>query len=527
MKRFCFARICGVFLLCVFFSSGALRAADKWLRVTSEHFEMFSAVSEKQSRQLLVELEQFRAVFLKMIKLRPAHEPRATIVVFKNDRAFRPYLPLYDGTPKELAGYCLWSPGETYIGLSGTHLSDSLGPIFHEYVHALVAPRNPLMPLWINEGMAQVFGTFKVKGDTVEFGRLDPGALAVFVLTPPLPIQELLTVDHDSPHYNEAERAGVFYSQSWIAMHYFMCGSQERGKKFNLGELLSLLESPGVPLSDAMEKGTGLSPDELGQRLADYSHRGVYNVHTLQIPAEPIRKMLRTRPATGFEVEFALMNLKWRVHDAGDTMARLLAMIEKYPGDPRPHEMLAELYARDGQERSAVEHWRHAARLGSENAVVYVMLAQFGVGSVRLAPDHRIPEALCAELRGWLDRAIELSPDYMDAYEALLIVEAFSPEFRPAAVRKATANARYMPKISSRGRMLLASAVVLWRMKKFERSLEFIKALLELPDEPVPPKMRRPGAHNPMEPLRTAARDLEARVKVDLQLAPKPGAANG
>ena len=37
-----------------------------------------------------------------------------------------------------------------------------------------------------------------------------------------LPIETLLNVEHGSPYYNEANRASVFYAESWALIHYLM-----------------------------------------------------------------------------------------------------------------------------------------------------------------------------------------------------------------------------------------------------------------------------------------------------------------
>jgi hypothetical protein len=42
-------------------------AQSQWLHVSSEHFDMISAVSEKQSLRLIVGREQFRILFLTLM----------------------------------------------------------------------------------------------------------------------------------------------------------------------------------------------------------------------------------------------------------------------------------------------------------------------------------------------------------------------------------------------------------------------------------------------------------------------------
>ena len=45
---------------------GSLHGADKWLRLSSENFDMLSCTSERESREMLVQLEQFRTTFFRV-----------------------------------------------------------------------------------------------------------------------------------------------------------------------------------------------------------------------------------------------------------------------------------------------------------------------------------------------------------------------------------------------------------------------------------------------------------------------------
>ena len=41
-------------------------------------------------------------------------------------------------------------------------------------------------------------------------------------------LADLMAVDRASPVYNEGQRRGMFYAQSWALMHYLMLGSRTR-----------------------------------------------------------------------------------------------------------------------------------------------------------------------------------------------------------------------------------------------------------------------------------------------------------
>ena len=43
-----------------------------------------------------------------------------------------------------------------------------------------------------------------------------------------MPLRELKAVDHTSGVYNEGDRRGVFYAESWALMHYLMLGNPIR-----------------------------------------------------------------------------------------------------------------------------------------------------------------------------------------------------------------------------------------------------------------------------------------------------------
>src|SRR2546427_8088157 len=97
-------------LLCFVVTAGlmgvrASYAADKWLEVRSRNFILVGNASESQIRRVGRNLEEFRAGFSNLFPAisREASSP-ITVVVFKDDAAFRPFKPLYEGKPASVAG---------------------------------------------------------------------------------------------------------------------------------------------------------------------------------------------------------------------------------------------------------------------------------------------------------------------------------------------------------------------------------------------------------------------------------------
>ena len=43
-----------------------------------------------------------------------------------------------------------------------------------------------------------------------------------------LPLKTLFSIGTDSPHYNERDKQGIFYGESWALVHYLMLGDRGR-----------------------------------------------------------------------------------------------------------------------------------------------------------------------------------------------------------------------------------------------------------------------------------------------------------
>lgn len=460
-------------------ASVAQAARDDWRYVRTENFEMLSQASEKKTRKLVAELEQFRASFLATFRLRPAHEPRVTVMLFDSDRRFTPYKPTYQGQPKEVSGYFIGGDDETVIALNlDVELDEDSSPaetIFHEYVHLLLHTRGMKLPTWLNEGLAELFSTFQVDGSTVQYGRPKQLYVDVLNLSSLMPIGQLMAVTEQSKDYNEEERAGMFYAQAWALTHFLVCG-EDRTNSAKLARFLATVETaPGGPEA-AFREAFGTSFDKLEQQLRNYLQGGRYFQRRVPAPLKDLAAKIVIRPATEAERDLALINLRWRVHRSGETMLAALHYAENNPTSPRPQELLGAVEATDGNMTAALGRWRRAAELGSDSPFILAQAARARLLDLSggFDPDDRLAEADAAQLRGWLDRAVKLSPAYDDAWELLALVESQAPEFRIAIINDL--QARVMS-LKDPNPTLLALAVIRWRAKDLATAGSILKAV--------------------------------------------------
>lgn len=112
-------------------------------------------------------MEQFRDVFSRIFtKSKASSAIPITVIVFKDDNAFKPYKPLYQGKPATVSGY--YQPGEdvNYIMLTSEFReTNPYAVIFHEYVHALTSDNSRPLPPWLSEGIAEYYSSFEVESN--------------------------------------------------------------------------------------------------------------------------------------------------------------------------------------------------------------------------------------------------------------------------------------------------------------------------------------------------------------------------
>lgn len=467
------------------------------MHAQSEHFEMFSCASERESQAVLLDLERFRQVFLSIFDLAGIREPRCTVVMFDSNRRFGPYKPLYNGKPKDVGGYFIGSPDEVVIALSAEHpLEQTRETIYHEYVHLLLHTYGMSPPAWLDEGLAELYSTFEIVDGKARLGQASPYHVMLLRNNRLLPLGQLFGVTHQSADYNEGLRQGMFYAQSWALLHFWICG-QDKSYQPKLRTFMAAIERPQAQPETCFREAFGMEYKEMERRLARYLQGGRYFRRDIDLSGFPAIPPVKFSPAAEFARELALVNLRWRCHQSGDTALRLLELADRAPDSPRPYELLAAVSMRQGEPALAHGHWTRAAELGSANAFVHVQLAAETLRPMMEEPslDYRMPEALATQLRAWLDRAVTLSPNYDEAFEYLAAVEAYSHKPRNATVNHIQRRFRVM---RDKARVLFYFAVMRWRLKDFGTAREIAKVVAV--DERSTPPIRK-AAHALLERL--------------------------
>ena len=219
-----------------------------WFEARTADFQLYSCGSTKEVARLAFRLEQFREAYSLLAGAQAVASPPIVVFAFPDPDSMRPFLPLYYGQPADLTAFFNRGSDENLIVLALSK-SDaaSLGIIFHEYTHLLMRHNQPYWPLWLTEGMAEIYSTFQVKGrDHARLGLPIERHLDLLSEVPLWPLQRLFSVTRASPDYNERRYNGIFYAESWLLTHYLMLGDNP-AHKADFSRLTPLLRQGQSP----------------------------------------------------------------------------------------------------------------------------------------------------------------------------------------------------------------------------------------------------------------------------------------
>jgi hypothetical protein len=180
------------------------------------------------------------------------------------------------------------------------------------------------LPLWLNEGLAEVYSAMKTREDgKVLLGNIPDDRAELLGNANWMRVATVLKANQDSPEFNEGTRGAMLYAQSCLLVHMLMLGEGYSAKFPDLLARITGSDSSEKVLGDVF----GKSPGELEKEMLTYfrqDHIGgaTFAVARGAVAIEP------ARPAATAEVELHLARIAGmlgRTEEARDRLARLAA----------------------------------------------------------------------------------------------------------------------------------------------------------------------------------------------------------
>lgn len=413
-------------------ATAAAQTRDNWRSVRTNNLFVIGNTEPEKLRQVAAWLEFFHSAFARLVSrnVLDASVP-TTVIIFRDDASFVPFKPTYQGRPANIAGY--FQPGDdvNYIAIAlDPREENSYSTAFHEYVHLHVRDNIPDAPLWLNEGLAELYGSLQFSGNDALLGAPIGYYLRLLRSQELLPLNTLFSIGTNSPHYNEQEKSGIFYGQSWALVHYLMLG--DRGRQEQFKRFISLV-SRGEAAAKAIQDVYGVSIETLEQELRAYVRGGNFLAQRIASVDNPqtyasYTAMQRTTLTDG-EANYYLGDLLLHIGRESDAERYFKQAIALDPGFAPAHASLGLLYVYQRRYADAKPHLQKAAA-SPHNYLIHYLYALV-LSRESASPDGNVTDYSrenAAVMREQLQRSIKLNPNYAPAYHLYALVNFVTDE---------------------------------------------------------------------------------------------------
>ena len=412
------AKACSTILVLLLAALPATAAG--WIRVRTGGVELLTDAGEKTARTTLDRLEQIRRIF----SVAGSGPLPLRIFVFRSEKDFRSY-----ADHPVTGGFYQSGSERDYIVLSaGAGLTRT---VTHEYVH-LVLDRGPSpLPLWFEEGTAELYSNLDFGRGRMRVGEPVPGHLALLAAEKWLSASELLRANRTSPLYNERTLAGVFYAQSWALAHMLNLAPGWREGMPRFAELLA----DGAEVRAAFREAFGKTPDQALEELRGYV--GGLHSATVEAPPAPHPEAAAVEPVAPLEATLNLADLALEVRQPDLARGLFESAKKSQPDSPAAETGLGTLALAEDRREEARAHLERAIALGSRNGTTYFQLAMLEREAG--APRRRVDQLL--------EQTVALDPGFGEA-QFMLGSEASDDGDFESGVARLGAAARALPRKS-------------------------------------------------------------------------------
>lgn len=246
----------------------ASATSKKWKEYRSDHFTIYSDLSEKKAKSKVIRFEIYRKALGLFLSFDDSTtEADHDILIFKNSQDYRAI------APKGSAGVYIKNRPTPTMLMVGRHRDKEFNEaiLYHEYIHHLMLTNDSrFYPHWYREGVAELLSYTQIGNDKVSLGL--SSAQRMYYLREPrqLSVKDLLEPDYSlksvsNPYW------GKFYARAWLLAHYIQFGSFAGmpDRSAGLSTYLSAYQRGENQIAD-FEKAFGISTQQLDKELKQY-----------------------------------------------------------------------------------------------------------------------------------------------------------------------------------------------------------------------------------------------------------------
>lgn len=367
------------------------RAASDWLEVRSANFTVYTNGGQKAGERLAWQFERIRGVFKKQWNWARVDGAEPTIIIGARDektmQSFLPYFwELKNGSRPAGMSISGLDRHTLLVRLDASGSENPYHVLYHEYTHRILGLNFSWLPVWLNEGLAEFFGSTEIDDADVRQGQPRAEVVAFLREVRMMDLDKFFSVDPTSGEYNEQTRATVFYAQAWAIVHYLILGDKgAHGEQLNdfVREIAA-----GTPEEEARTKAFG-DPKVLQSTLKRYIsqpaflYRKVENLVDLP-PREFKVRVLSEAEALGRRAD--VLGRTGQIPLAEEAIEKALKA-EGGHGLPLLLELKAQILAGKQKGEEAKSLFAEAETLGSGDSFAAFVAANLALEGGKFTPE--------------------------------------------------------------------------------------------------------------------------------------------
>ena len=397
---------------------------ETWVEVRSPHFTVLSNAGEHEGRLTAQQFEEIRAMFEQRYPTLRADWGKPTVIfALKNEDSLKLFLPGYgkDQNAMRLSGLYRLAYDRNYA-LVRTDVRGS-GPfpyhaLYHEYTHAHFRLNYRGLPLWLNEGIAEFYGNTVIEGKDVKIGGVDEAQLRLLRENPLIPVPTLVSIDSSSPLYNTRDHSGIFYTESWAIVHYFLLSADVSDKNI-LNKYLANLHDSDDPI-EAANKSFG-DLNALAEKLEAYAHQTKFGYERVPLVLKISDKDFTARNLPLAEGLLAQAGYLLRGSHLPEGLEVLHQVATIDPSTRGYHTELGYYHVQNGDYQKAMKEFELALAADPKDLSAHLYLA------TALYREFGYTEETTPEIRRHLETVVALNPDFAPAYAFLSVAYIQKP----------------------------------------------------------------------------------------------------
>ena len=393
---------------------------NKWIKVTSPHFVIYTDASTKETRLLAKQLEMTQQA-VQFYFHRPMREAPPLFVV----------LPTSESDWRKVKStHTKWKPASVLLERSrGLVLLDDDWQEYPGYLLAMVGEHachlmNIKGPTWFSSGLTSFFSTITFRGDTLEIGKEGAWSAAV-VKHGFMPWERFFKIDENSPeYYTDSVDHQRFFGQSTALIHYLLTNSDKKSVP-KLLEWATVTEGKEKPSEQDFKNIFGTDYIGMEGQVKKLLFGGRYTSGSISFPPQALKFDIQSENVRPREMRELFILSQAMVQRGEDSLAAIDAMVKTGLKNENLRELLADSCVTRGRGADGLKQYKLLIDGGSTNAAVFENAAVTAMSEAKVFEDldHHFKSGQ-DRVQAWAKHSIELDPLYFDAYNTLAWIHA-------------------------------------------------------------------------------------------------------